>query len=105
MIEDRSMNAFLKEKLEEGVEVPAFRSSRRVVSWRRPALLAATLAAACGLSVWYFSSVRSASVERNVVSVIEFLEECDGGTRLASVSSLSERLLAWQDAPYSEVLQ
>lgn len=104
MIEDRSFNEFVRAKLEEDVgEIPvvvAFPPFRHSVF---PAFLkAAALAAICGLLV---SGVifrhRESRRERDAICAIELM---DIGSMSASSGSYADRLLAWQDVPYVEIL-
>jgi len=67
-------------------------------NWQRAtALLAASLAvAACG---WFFyADADNARRESNLANVIDLLRAADGETASES-ASLSDNLLAWQDAP------
>lgn len=108
MTEDKAFNAFLKGKLEEDVEVPALRFPCRVAPfWRRPALIAASLAVVCGLAAWQVWSVRDARLESRSAQAIDLIAEWDGSTGYADEAgdSFSERLLAWQDAPFAELAE
>ena len=110
MIEDKSFNAFLKAKLEEDVVVPAVKSvggdprapRRSVIPKQeplyRPYLLAASLAIICGVFSWQFVASKDASSERTTLHAMEFL-----GDTIASDSAFTDRLLAWQDAPFNEI--
>lgn len=124
MVEDKSFNAFLKMKLEEGLEVPGLCSApgdpasgngmgmSRVESrfaWRHLFLMAAALAILCGVSIWQVVRVHESRRERDLARVIELLEECqamvDDGQRAEPNThvTVAERLLAWQDAPFVEI--
>lgn len=107
MIEDKSFNAFLKGRLEEGVAVPVVSP---VASRWRPLLMAASLAVISGAFIWRISDARDASEERYVARTIEFLEECqcisaNSGSAVLSGQSdtFADRILAWQDAPFREI--
>lgn len=119
MVEDRSFNAFLKSKLEEGVEVPELRldldvpaaSPQRIIhlGWWPTLKIAASLAVLCGVLVWRSAQLRDSRHERQVVQAIDLLEECRALTlgeaeyTREDASSMAEKLLAWQDAPFAEV--
>lgn len=121
MIEDESFNAFLKGRLEEGVVVPEVKAltsgmsastsagRARVGLWLRPVLLAASVAVVCGLFSWQLVSARTLRLERRTAQTIEFLEEYEAEdldvlpAEPVSSETFAERLLAWQDAPYSEL--
>ena len=113
MIEDKSFNAFLKAKLEEDVVVPAIVSrhgngleSSKILGCDgvasrvslRPYLLAASLAIICGVFSWQFVASNDASSERTTLHAMELL-----GDTIASDSAFTDRLLAWQDAPFNEI--
>ena len=121
MIEDESFNAFLKDRLEEGVVVPEVKalaegstdllvgSRFRFAAWLRPVLLAASVAVVCGLFAWQLVNRRAARLEHCAVQTIEFLEECDMEdpdslpAELDASDTFAEKLMAWQDAPFAEI--
>ena len=100
MIEDKSFNAFLKAKLEEDVVVPPVASVER--SFHRPPLrpylLAASLSIICGVFSWQFIASRDSSQERTTLHAMELL-----GDTIVIDSAFTDRLLAWQDAPFNEI--
>lgn len=103
-MEDRSFNEFLKARLEDGIEVPSVRLPRTGNLWRRPLLMAASLAVLCGIFTWQLSRSRDARLESHAVSAIEFLEECEG-LEVYAADSFAEKLLIWQDAPFTEIAE
>lgn len=112
MIEDESLNAFLKAKLEEGVSVPRVdlgvagkwrsRFRRFVIG---TALAAASLMVVCTFLSWKVEQLsRSNAAAICADRVLDFLEECDGiAVEGGAKEPFADRLLAWQDAPYEEV--
>ena len=108
MTEDIEFNAFLKAKLEEGIEVPRLKTraggARLAVRWRTM-LLAASLAGVCAaVSPWFFG-VGEAGGASAASDTLELFEVYEGTVADNGGSSFADRLLAWQDAPYNEVLQ
>lgn len=115
MIEDKSFNEFLKAKLEEDVvDIPEVRlpsdslsasqlSNFPIFQLSNPLtyLLAASLLVFCGLFAVHFFTDRESSRERDAINAIELL---DIDSMTASCESYADRLLAWQDAPYAEIL-
>ena len=130
MIEDRAFNEFLKAKLEEDVvgipEVKLFDSRPTSKLSNSPTfqlsnsptfqlsnsptfqlsnlstyLLAASLLMVCGLFAVHYGNGREMFRERDAISAIELL---DVDSMTASSESYVDRLLAWQDAPYAEIL-
>lgn len=120
MIEDESFNAFLKARMEEGVKVPKLRMapeeaeahsrSMRQVWWWSAVKVAAALAVLCGILVWRAVQLRDSRQELQIAQAIELLEECqpfvddNGESAALDSSSMAEKLLAWQDAPFAEVV-
>ena len=96
MIEDKSFNAFLKAKLEEDIVVPEIGRDDPIAL--RPYLLAASLAIICGVFSWQFIATGDSSSERTTLHAMELL-----GDTIASDGAFTERLLAWQDAPFNEI--
>ena len=111
MTEDRDFNAFIKMKLEEGLEVPAPAAVARTgvlprLGGRRSALLAASLAAAVGVAVWMMRFDGGAHGEGpDGEPSAELLADGDweDGFQLEE-GDFADRLLAWQDAPYEQLL-
>ena len=115
MIEDKSFNEFLKAKLEEDVvdipEVHLSPNSRPTSKISNSptfqpfnfstCLLAASLLLVCGMFAVHFINDRELVRERDVINAIELL---DVDSMTASCESYADRLLAWQDAPYAEIL-
>lgn len=115
MIEDKSFNEFLKAKLEEDVvdipEVHLSPISRPTSKFSNSPtfqlsnlstyLLAASLLLVCGMFAVHFISDRELVRERDAIGAIELL---DVDLMTASCESYADRLLAWQDAPYAEIL-
>ena len=115
MIEDRLFNEFLRAKLEEDVvdipEVQLPPSSRTTsIFFNSPTfqlsnlstyLLAASLLVVCGMFAVHFINDRELVRERDALGAIELL---DVDSMTASCESYADRLLAWQDAPYAEIL-
>ena len=115
MTEDRSFNEFLKAKLEEDVvDIPRIDlsvSSSSNPSSSNPAtfqpfnfstyLIAASLAAVCGMLSVHFASVPEAARDDEVMNAIELL---DIDSMTAAADSCADRLLAWQDIPYYEIV-
>ena len=119
MIEDASFNAFLKDKLEEGIVVPEVgpvadlaaapaRKVERVAFWPI-CKVAAAAAVLCGALAWRLMERADSRRERQIAMAIELLESgqtwFDGGEAVAGdrAATVAERLLAWQDAPFAEV--
>lgn len=114
MTEDKSFNEFIKAKLEEDVvDIPevnlsAFRvtsqpsnfSTLRLSNFST-CLLAASLLAVCGVFAVHFADDRDFTCERDALNAIELL---DVDSMTASSESYAERLLAWQDVPYAEIV-
>ena len=103
MIEDKSFNAFLKEKLEEDIEVPAVVCARRrsVFGFYRPMLMAASLAVVCGFAALMIADRHETMREEGVVRVIELLDDSE---TIVSMGTFADKLLAWQDAPFAEIV-
>lgn len=115
MIEDKSFNEFLKAKLEEDVvdipDVHLSPNSRPTSKFSNSPtfqfsnlstyLLAASLLLVCGMFAVHFISDRELVRERDAIGAIELL---DVDLMTASCESYADRLLAWQDVPYAEIL-
>lgn len=115
MIEDKSFNEFLKAKLEEDVvdipDVHLSPNSRPTSKFSNSPtfqfsnlstyLLAASLLLVCGMFAVHFISDRELVRERDAIGAIELL---DVDLMTASCESYADRLLAWQDAPYAEIV-
>ena len=115
MNEDKSFNEFLKAKLEEDVvdipEVHFSPNSRPTSKFSNSPtfqlsnfstyLLAASLLLVCGMFAVHFINDRELVRERDAIGAIELL---DVDSMTASCESYADRLLAWQDAPYAEIL-
>lgn len=106
MIEDQSFNEFIKAKLEEDViGIPEVRlpSDSPTFQLSNPStyLLAASFLLVCGLLAVHFINDRELTRERDAICAIELL---DVDSMTASCESYADRLLAWQDAPYAEIL-
>lgn len=114
MIEDRLFNEFLKSKLEEDVvDIPEVKlsdsrptsklsnSPTLQLSNLSTYLLAASLLVVCGMFAVHFINDRELVRERDALGAIELL---DVDSMTTSCESYADRLLAWQDAPYAEIL-
>ena len=116
MNEDNEIMCFLKEKLETDVprEPPRMSEIMRTASTATAAraaarrsrrwawgtsLAAASLAFVCCMTVVSLKTERP-SPESTVAAVIDILCAVDGVDSAAEGSSVADRLLAWQDAPY-----
>lgn len=105
MVEDPKFNAFIKDKLEEGIKIPAIGVTRRNhPGWRRPIPIAAAAALICVFSLlWRQVSLRETMREQRASDVLELLEQCQYSAEPLSTCTFAERLLAWQDAPFDEI--
>ena len=120
MNEDRELMDFVRDRLEGEVprDVPrldeitrfaAEQSFVRAAERRsRLRLWGASLAAACVAGVCAFAVVHvqtaSPSPETTVASVIDMLRMADGAEDASEGFSVTEMLLAWQDAPYESAI-
>ena len=117
MSEDIELTNFVRARLEEGLspEPPrmgeimraakeaSFALAARQKSRRRlrgPALAAASVALVCSFAA-FFARTGSPDPKNTVADAIELLRVADGeNSATAEATSMSEMLLAWQDAPY-----
>lgn len=82
----------------------AWLARRRSGVWR-PLLVAASLAVVCGLGAWRLTIDRRQVRECRAVAMLDLLEELDGTGVSGASDSFADRLVAWQDAPYEEVMR
>ena len=88
--------AVLAAIMQEAAHVAARR--RRARRWWAGVAMAASLAICAGVA---FTLARAPVAEDGVAAAIDLLADADGTQLVAATSaSVSERLLAWQDAPY-----
>ena len=116
MNEDNEIVSFLKKKLEADVpceppRMPEIMRTAAVAATARAAarrsrrwvwgasLAAASLAFVCCMTTFSLKTERP-SPESTVADIIDILCAADGVEAAADGSSVADRLLAWQDAPY-----
>ena len=117
MSEDIELTNFVRARLEEGLspepprmgeimraaKAASFALAARQKSRRRlrgPALAAASVALVCSFAA-FFARTESPGPKNTVADAIELLRVADGeNSASAEATSMSEMLLAWQDAPY-----
>ena len=117
MSEDIELTNFVRARLEEGLspepprmgeimraaKAASFALAARQKSRRRlrgPALAAASVALVCSFAA-FFARTESPDPKNTVADAIELLRVADGeNSATAEATSMSEMLLAWQDAPY-----
>ena len=117
MSKDIELTNFVRARLEEGLspepprmgeimraaKAASFALAARQKSRRRlrgPALAAASVALVCSFAA-FFARTGSPDPKNTVADAIELLRVADGeNSTSADATSMSEMLLAWQDAPY-----
>lgn len=67
--------------------------------------MAASLTVVCGLGAWRFVVDRRLAEECRAEAMLELLEEFDGRGIHAECETYADRLVAWQDAPYEEIVR